>query len=118
MSEKIPVRFVKSWRSFFKDDVAGFPDDVATELVDGGVAVHLGASAAPGEDLPTSRASRSRGKGGASARKGKAEGATAPGAEPPAPSAGEGLDAGGPAVGGEGGEGGGAAADDDDNEKP
>lgn len=108
MSEKKPVRFVKPWRSFFKDDVAGFPADVADELVDGGVAEYHNGGSAEGEQ-PAPRAARSRGKGVDAAKKGAAAAPVATNAEPTAPPAGEGSDNEPPAPGENGA---------DDEEKP
>lgn len=99
MSEKIPVRFVKPWRAFFKGDVAGFPDDVADELVDGGVAEYhkVRTTAGPAESQQRSAAPTAKGNAAAKAKakdktKGKGDSASEPekidpgtGDEPPLP---------------------------------
>lgn len=112
MSENIPVRFVKPWRSFFKDDVAGFPGDVAEELVTGGAAVYHDANAAPaapGAEQSVARTSRNRGKGGAAKAKGQPEAPPAANTEPTDPPVGEGAGTETPAPGSDGA---------DDQEKP
>ncbi|WP_236200716.1 hypothetical protein [Pseudomonas pseudonitroreducens] len=50
MSKNVPVRFLKAWRTYFTNDVAGFDKDRAEELVEGGVAEYASeaAPAAPG----------------------------------------------------------------------
>ncbi|QEY75789.1 hypothetical protein [Pseudomonas denitrificans (nom. rej.)] len=49
MSKNVPVRFLKAWRTYFTNDVAGFDKERAEELVEGGVAEYASesASAAP-----------------------------------------------------------------------
>ncbi|MDF3842676.1 hypothetical protein P3W55_13250 [Pseudomonas citronellolis] len=99
MSNNVPVRFLKSWRSYFKNDTAGFPQEVAEELVDGGVAEYTAGS--------TAAKAKSGGKGGG---KGNAKSAAAGGesVSPPAPEPG----------GGEGQAGGAGDETGADDEKP
>lgn len=116
MSEKIPVRFVKPWRSFFKDDVAGFPGDVAEELVGGGVAEYHAPGAASEAPVKVSRSPRGARSRGASENHpaGGSSQQPATGGEPTEPLTGAGPET--PAPGAEGGVGGNGG--DDDEEKP
>lgn len=99
MSEKnnVAVKFVKSWRGYNPEEVAGFPADQAQKLIEGGVAEkHGGAATGRG----TARAAANGGGGG----RGKA----APAADDSAAAAK------GSQQGGSGGEGGGTPNPDDE----
>ncbi len=44
--DNVAVKFVKSWRGYNPEEVAGFPADQAKKLIDGGVAEKHGVAAA------------------------------------------------------------------------
>ena len=47
MSNSVPVRFTKAWRTYFPGDVAGFDQETASTLIGGGVATaYAGTTAA------------------------------------------------------------------------
>lgn len=68
-TELVAVKFLKQWRAYNKDDVAGFDEGVAKKLVDGGVAEYhkVGKAAAPRAPQPSKAAAKEVNKPAASA---------------------------------------------------
>lgn len=99
MSEKrIPVQFLKSWRGYSKDEIAGFDQGDAQRLVDSDVAEFYSEDGRPAKGKGKSKGT---GKGSSSA------------ATPPAP----GTSTADPSAGGNG-DGDGGGDNDDNEEKP
>jgi len=74
MSNSVPVRFTKAWRTYFPGDIAGFDHETASTLIGGGVATaYAGTTAAAavsaGPSSPTAKpAKKNAGSRGAAAK--------------------------------------------------
>jgi len=73
MSNSVPVRFTKAWRTYFPGDIAGFDQETAATLIGGGVATaYAGTTAAAvpaGPSNPAARpAKKNAGSRGAAAK--------------------------------------------------
>ncbi|NMZ72969.1 hypothetical protein HBO32_07650 [Pseudomonas nitroreducens] len=86
MSKNVPVRFLKGWRTYFTNDVAGFDKERAEELVEGGVAEYASEAASA---APTVRKNNRKHQVPAPA---PTPPATSPESSPPVGEAGEGSD--------------------------
>jgi len=107
MSDKVVVRFLKAWRGYSADELAGFEEEVVEGLKSKGFAeIYEGAGESASKPKSSKNASKPAGQKGA----GKVEPSSAPDSQTTSSVKGEGSDGG---DNGEGGDGGDGAGDND-----